>query len=79
MWKADAPLWLVFLLVEIPTTAAWLAVRRRRRLAGSGRCPECGYDLGGLARTEVIRCPECGRAAPALATAMAEAAAKSAW
>lgn len=40
-----------------PGVAILFVVRRQHRLAGSGRCLQCGYDLRGL---DTARCPECG-------------------
>lgn len=48
----------VWLAWTIRTLNAW-SVRTTRTLGH--RCPDCGYDLTGLAR-EVTRCPECGAA-----------------
>lgn len=40
-----------------PGVAILFLVRRQHRLADSGRCLQCGYDLRGL---DSARCPECG-------------------
>jgi len=50
------PLWpLIAAALCLP--AVWLVrFKRRRGLAGVGRCAKCGYDL----RATTERCPECG-------------------
>jgi hypothetical protein len=54
------PGWLASsILLAWPLTTMAMATRRasrRRRLARSGHCPACGYDL----RASPGRCPECG-------------------
>lgn len=70
------PMWAIIAAGILPTAALWWLDRAPRP---PNQCQKCGYDLSGLARTEVIRCPECGRHAPALAAAVADAAAKKAW
>ena len=55
-WAISIPFWLPMLItVAIPL---WVAAGqwRRRRRAGAGLCPMCGYDL----RATPDRCPECG-------------------
>lgn len=61
MWVVG-PLWVIILLAAIfPFLGiVWRWRARRRRLAGAGSCPACGYDLRGLAPTSA--CPECGAA-----------------
>jgi hypothetical protein len=47
------PLWLLFVLVLLPTAFLWY---RDRRIP-PGHCRKCGYDLtGNVSGT----CPECG-------------------
>ncbi len=48
------PLWIILLVIGIPT--AWLWYRDRRRYP-PGHCQRCGYDLTGNVSG---RCPECG-------------------
>jgi len=48
------PLWMLFVLIGVPT--AWLWWRDRRRVPAGG-CAACGYDLTGNVSG---RCPECG-------------------
>ena len=64
------PLWALAVLSAV-LPALWLGRRvrrsRRRRRAGAGLCPSCGYDL----RASPGRCPECGAAAVSTATAPA--------
>jgi hypothetical protein len=43
-----------------PTRARLKAERSTRRLAHN-QCPECGYDIVGLAKGQGCSCPECGR------------------
>ena len=52
---ASLPMWIPVAMVGVPT---WLLWRRLGRLARSGVCPACGYDLAGLAAA--VPCPECG-------------------
>ena len=47
------PLWLVLLVLGVPTMAAWLPWPRPSR----GLCHKCGYDLTGNVSG---RCSECG-------------------
>jgi hypothetical protein len=58
-WMIVSPYWFLLALAT-PLSARWLirglSSRRRRRLAASGRCTTCGYDLRGTP----ARCPECG-------------------
>ena len=51
------PLWLLFVLIGIPTGLLWW---RDRRIPSS-HCQNCGYDLTGNVSG---RCPECGTAVP---------------
>jgi predicted RNA-binding Zn-ribbon protein involved in translation (DUF1610 family) len=47
------------LLCLAASAGLWLWARRaRRRAAGVGRCPQCGYDTAGLSLG--VPCPECG-------------------
>ncbi len=50
----DVPIWMLAVLVAIPT--AWLWWRDRRGIP-PGHCQRCGYDLTGNVSG---RCPECG-------------------
>jgi hypothetical protein len=54
-WYFYVPLWMVSTLLLIPAVVLWRIDRRPR----PGHCPECGYDLAGLATGGV--CPECGQ------------------
>jgi len=63
------PLWLLALLAAAwPLTSLTLLLRRRarrRRLARTGCCVQCGYDLRATPQAGgelVTRCPECGTA-----------------
>jgi predicted RNA-binding Zn-ribbon protein involved in translation (DUF1610 family) len=47
------PLWIVFLVIAIPTAFLWHHDRRPPK----GHCQRCGYDLTG---NESGTCPECG-------------------
>jgi hypothetical protein len=61
-WIATCPLWLVILIVAVPTLLLWMlccAFQRWRRTANC--CRKCGYDLTGNVSGV---CPECGRAVP---------------
>ena len=49
------PLWILLVLVAIPTAIFW---RRDRRSVKPGHCQTCGYDLRASKKT----CPECGTA-----------------
>jgi len=49
------PLWIVFVVVVIPTAYCWLHEWRR---IPAGHCGRCGYDL---TKNESGVCPECGR------------------
>jgi hypothetical protein len=42
----------------VPRAPEWLAATRRQRALARGRCPSCGYQLGGL--PDMV-CPECGK------------------
>ncbi len=54
------PFWLVFAMLAIGPTAAFMrGPLRRRRRRKHGECIRCGYNLTGLTEP---RCPECGRA-----------------
>lgn len=55
-WEISIPFWLPLLFGA--ATPLWVATRvwQRRRRAGLGLCPGCGYDL----RATPDRCPECG-------------------
>jgi len=62
-WLASAPLWSVAMLLSLLPLARGVGLyrqRRRRRLAATGHCPRCGYDL----RATPGRCPECGTEPP---------------
>lgn len=60
LWRwIGVPLWILFLLVALPTT--YLLWTARRRFPG-GCCHRCGYDLTGNTSGA---CPECGTKAPA--------------
>lgn len=50
------PAWLPVVVLAVPPAAWACEPNRRRRLARTGRCPTCGYDL----RVSPDRCPECG-------------------
>ncbi|MCG8405830.1 MAG: hypothetical protein MI923_11595 [Phycisphaerales bacterium] len=50
----STPMWLLFILIMIPTAFLMYPDRRRYR---PGHCQQCGYDLTG--NTSGI-CPECG-------------------
>jgi hypothetical protein len=52
---ARLPVWTLAAIAAIPTAMLWWRDRRRP----DGRCPDCGYNLVGIA-TGV--CPECGGA-----------------
>jgi hypothetical protein len=74
VWDIRGPYWalfLVFAILPFLWAASWplRAVRARRLLIHSGKCPHCGYDL----RATPDRCPECGTipAKPAEAEAKA--------
>jgi hypothetical protein len=61
-WNAAyvVPSWLLILIFGIPPAARIYAWRRhRRRLARTGHCSHCGYDM----RATPNRCPECGEEA----------------
>ena len=51
------PLWLLLLVIGLPTCLLWW---RNRRRFPHGHCRNCGYDLTGNVSG---RCPECGEAA----------------
>lgn len=51
--RVVVPLWVLWILLGVPTAFLWCAGRRR---ACPGRC-RCGYDLFGNTSG---RCPECG-------------------
>lgn len=53
--RMDIPVWIIAMLVAVPS--AWLWYRDRRR--APGLCIKCGYDLRGNASGV---CPECGSA-----------------
>ncbi len=56
-WQIEMPIWpFIALTAILPSLWLWKAVKRRR-MAGPGLCPGCGYDL----RASAERCPECGR------------------
>lgn len=48
------PLWILFVLIAVPSA---IALWRTRRLAVAGHCTRCGYNLTG---NTTGRCPECG-------------------
>lgn len=54
----SVPIWLLLLVVVIPSTALWWLDRRRIL---PGHCGKCAYDLTG---NVTGRCPECGEAVP---------------
>ena len=57
--EADLPLWILLLLLSIPTAWLWWTDRR----VPPGHCRHCRYDLAGLnVRSESgpTVCPECG-------------------
>jgi hypothetical protein len=49
---------LVFLATLFLSIVVWRRLRRPKRRAELGQCPECGYDRRGLATD--AKCPECG-------------------
>jgi hypothetical protein len=55
----EIPLWIVLVLMSLPTCLAWWGWARARWRARIGKCRGCGYDLAGIS-TGV--CPECGKA-----------------
>jgi hypothetical protein len=50
------PLWMLLVVVAVPTAVLWW--RDRRRIP-AGHCRQCGYNLTGNVSG---RCPECGTA-----------------
>ena len=54
VWVLSVPLWLVLVVLALPTAFLWW---RDRRCIREGFCRKCGYDLTGNVSG---RCPECG-------------------
>ena len=52
---AQVPIWLIFVMLAIPSAFLWYRDRRPPR---PGHCQRCGYDLTGNVSG---RCSECGR------------------
>jgi len=52
-WAVLLPLWLLFVIVAMPTLYLWWT----ERSFPPGHCQKCGYDLTGNVSG---RCPECG-------------------
>lgn len=52
-WRVALPLWLLALVIAVPTLFLWWCGRR----FPAGHCRSCGYDLTGNTSG---KCPECG-------------------
>jgi hypothetical protein len=59
------PLWLLALVLALPTAGRLVANARQRNRRTRGLCAACGYDL----RASPGRCPECGAGAGSPANA----------
>jgi hypothetical protein len=55
-WFVSIPLWPLVLALLLSPAVSFRTWHKRRRLARSGSCTRCGYDL----RATPDRCPECG-------------------
>jgi hypothetical protein len=55
-WAFGIPLWFFVLILA----AAYVLIRRRRRIPSPGFCEKCDYDL----RATPDQCPECGTPVP---------------
>ena len=57
--SVSIPHWALAAVFSAAPAVALAGILRRRRRAGNGLCPSCGYDL----RATPGRCPECGAGA----------------